>query len=70
MVWRRTRPVRRHPGAGDRERDHSLDARLKPASKVTGRIVGAAIPFRYDTVNVHNARTGDYAGPDGADQVG
>ncbi|MBB4677423.1 hypothetical protein HNR67_003541 [Crossiella cryophila] len=37
---------------------------------MTGRIVGAAIPFRYDTVNVHNARTGDYAGPDGADQVG
>ncbi|MCO1579883.1 hypothetical protein M8C13_29435 [Crossiella sp. SN42] len=53
-------PVRVTAGAAT-----TLDARLKPAAKVTGKVIGNTIPFRYVSVNAYNARTGDAAGPDG-----
>lgn len=42
----------------------TLDARLKPAGTVTGKVVGATVPYQYVSVNAVNARTGDWAGPD------
>ncbi|MDI5975933.1 carboxypeptidase regulatory-like domain-containing protein [Amycolatopsis magusensis] len=43
----------------------TLDARLEPAGKVTGRIHGATGPPYFLSVNAYNAATGDAAGPDG-----
>jgi hypothetical protein len=43
----------------------TLDAKLRPGGTLTGKIVGATIPFYYTSVNVVNARTGDWAGSDG-----
>ncbi|MBP2479388.1 hypothetical protein JOF53_008260 [Crossiella equi] len=43
----------------------TLDVRLRPAGRVTGRIHGATLPWRYVSVNAYNTRTGDPAGPDG-----
>lgn len=53
-------PVRVTAGANT-----TLDARLKPAGKVTGQVHGATIPAYYISVNAINAVTGDWAGPDG-----
>jgi hypothetical protein len=43
----------------------TLDARLKPSGKVTGKMSGITIPWYYTSVNAINSVTGDWAGPDG-----
>lgn len=54
------RPVAVTPGAVT-----TVDARLRPAGRVTGAVLGATIPYEYVSVHAINARTGDWTAPQG-----
>ncbi|WP_326834611.1 carboxypeptidase regulatory-like domain-containing protein [Amycolatopsis rhabdoformis] len=55
------RPVRVKAGSAT-----TLDAALKPAGKITGKVLGVAPPVQWFSVNAYSSRTGEPAGPDGS----
>ncbi|MEW2500707.1 carboxypeptidase regulatory-like domain-containing protein [Amycolatopsis sp. NPDC047767] len=54
------RPVHVTAGAAT-----TLDAALKPAGRITGKVLDATLPMQWVAVNAYNTRTGDPVGPDG-----